>query len=62
MRSILDYDRERTKISNTESLPRCLGCRLLLVIESPYADEYVAKRWLRKMPATTAKGEHVIRF
>lgn len=62
MRSILDYDREKMKIRNVELLPRWLGCKLLLVVESPYAGEYVAKRWLRKMPQTTARCEHVVRF
>jgi hypothetical protein len=62
MRSIIDYDRESIKIANLEALPRGLGCSMLLVIESPYPGEYVAKRWLRKMPRTTARGEHVIRL
>lgn len=62
MRSIIDYDPASVKIKNLESLPRGLNCPFLLVIESPYYGEYVAKRWLRKMPATTKQLEHVIRF
>lgn len=62
MRSILDYCRESMTIRNLESLPRGLGASLLLVIESPYPGEYVAKRWLRTMPNNTAKCEHVIRL
>ena len=62
MRSIVDFDRDGMKIANTDQLPRGTGCKLLLVIDSPYLGEYVAKRWLRKMPANTARGETVVRF
>jgi hypothetical protein len=62
MRSIIDYDRDTVRITNMEAMPRGLGCKLLLVIESPYYGEYIAKRWLRKMPTNTARCEHVIRF
>ena len=61
MRKIIDYTPELT-IKNTEQLPRGLGCRLLLVLESPYPGEYVAKRWLHKMPATTARCEAIVRM
>lgn len=62
MRSIIDYCKDRDTITNLDALPRGLGCKLLLVIDSPYDYEYVAKRWLHKMPATTGRCEHVIRF
>ena len=61
MRSILDYDRASMRITNLEHLPRGIGARLLLVIDSPYAGEYVAVRWLRKMPTTTRRLHHVLR-
>ena len=60
-RTIIDYCRE-VKISNVEALPRGLGARYMLAIMSIYDGEYIAKRWLRKMPGTTARGEVVIRF
>lgn len=62
MRSVIDYCRESMTVTNIDQLPRGLGCSLLLVIESPYPNEYVAKRWLRKMPATTKRCEHVLRI
>jgi hypothetical protein len=62
VRTIIDYDRETITIRNLDALPRGLGASLLLVVESPYAGEYVAKRWLRKMPATTERCHAVIRF
>lgn len=61
MRSIIDFSPELV-IRNLDALPRGTGCRFLLVIESPFPNEYVAKRWLRKLPATTARCEHVVRF
>ncbi len=62
MRSIIDYDPNETKIMNLNQLPGGLGLKLLLVINSPHDGIYVAKRWLRKMPATTRSGEHVVRL
>ena len=62
MRNIVDYDRIAVTIRNLDALPRGLNAPLLLAIESPYRGEYVAKRWLRKMPANTAACEVVIRF
>jgi hypothetical protein len=49
-------------ITNLDQLPKRLGCKLLLAVESPYPGEYAAKRWLRKMPTATARCEVVIRF
>lgn len=60
-RNIVDYDRETMTITNLDYLRGGLGCRLLLVIDSPFADEYIAKRWLRKMPTSTARGETILR-
>ncbi len=60
-RTIIDNSPE-LRITNTDQLPRGLGCRFLLVLESPYPGEYIAKRWLRKMPATTARCEAVVRL
>ena len=61
MRTIIDLCPE-VKLTNMEAMPKGLGCRLLLAIESPYPNEYMAKRWLRKMPTTTKRCEVVIRF
>ncbi len=60
--SIIDYDREATKIMNTESLPRGLNAPFLLVVLSPYDGVYIAKRWLRKLPARVSNVERIIRF
>jgi hypothetical protein len=62
MRSILDYDRNAMTLTNLDQLPKGKGCSLLLVIESPFAGEYAAIRWLRKMPKTTARCYHVLRI
>lgn len=59
--SLIDYD-PALKISNIESLPAGTGARYLLVVESPYYGEYIAKRWLRKLPASVSRIERVIRF
>jgi hypothetical protein len=61
MPKIIDYCPE-LKIHNTGILPRGSGAKFLLAIESIYLGEYVAKRWLRKMPVNTHPGEVVIRF
>lgn len=61
MRTIIDYSPE-VKITNLDAMPRGTGASYLLAIESPYAGEYAAKRWLRKMPATTKRPEVIIRF
>jgi hypothetical protein len=61
MRTIIDNCPE-IKITNTAQLPRGLGARLLLAVKSPYEGEYVAERWLRKMPETTPSHKVVIRF
>jgi hypothetical protein len=61
MRKIVDYHPE-LKIANTDQLPKGLGAKLMLAVESPYPGEYIAKRWLRKMPENTGRGEVVIRF
>lgn len=60
-RKIVDYCRELT-ITNIDALPRGTGSGLLLAVESIYAGEYIAKRWLRKLPATMGRCEVVIRF
>lgn len=56
----IDYHKELT-IKNLDALPAGLNCRWLIVIPSPYANEFVAKRWARK-PPTLKSGEQVIRF
>ena len=61
MRTIIDYSPEIT-VTNLDALPRGTGAAYLLAIESIYYGEYIAKRWTRKMPATTARGEVLIRF
>ena len=61
MRSIIDYCND-LKITNLDQLPKGLGCNLLLVIESPYPNQYVAVRWLRKMPSKTQRCYHVVRL
>ena len=62
MRSIIDYDKERDTITNMAAMSRGRGCKMLLVIDSPYVHEYVALRWLRKLPAATARCQHVVRL
>ena len=59
--SLIDYDPE-IKITNIESLPSGTGARYLLVVESPYYGEYIAKKWLRKLPASVSRIERIIRF
>ena len=59
--SIVDYCPEIT-ITNTDSLPAGTGCQYLLVIESPYAYQYIAKRWLRKLPQSVKRTERIVRF
>ena len=61
MRRIIDYS-PQVKITNLDALPRGLRCPYLLAVESPYAGEYVAKQWKRRMPPSTKRGEVVIRF
>lgn len=61
-RKIVDYNKDTVKITNLGALPKGLGAQWLLAVESPYDGEYVAKRWLRKLPATTGRCEVVIRF
>lgn len=62
MVNFIDYSPEAVKVTNLDALPKGTGCKYLLVIESPYFGEYVAKQWLRKMPSTTKRCEAVIRF
>ena len=62
MRTIIDYDKNSVKVVNLAALPAGTGARYLLAIESPYPGEYVAKAWKRKMPASTGRGEVIIRF
>ena len=59
--SLIDYDPE-IKITNIESLPSGTGARYLLVVESPYYGEYIAKKWLRKLPASVSRIERIVRF
>lgn len=61
MRNIIDYFPE-LKVTNMEQLPKAMGAKYLLVIESPYVGEYAAMRWMRKMPKTIKRCEHVVRF
>lgn len=61
MRRIVDYE-PILDIQNVEQLPKGLGCKYLLVIDSPYPATYIAKAWKRSMPATTRRGETIIRF
>ena len=61
MRNIVDNEPALT-IRNLSALPAGTGCRYLLAIEGMSPGEYVAKRWLRKMPATTDRLEVIIRF
>lgn len=62
MRTIIDYDKDNMKITNLEQLPRGLGLRYLLCLESPYPATYIAERWLRKMPESTPHGKVVVRL
>lgn len=61
---IIDYhkDRDNLKITNLGALPSGLGARYLLVIDSPYPNEYVARQWLRKLPKTVDRCQWIIRF
>ena len=60
-RHIIDYE-PALKITNVEQLPRGTGCKYLVVVDSIYYGEYIAKAWKRNMPVHTARGESVIRF
>ena len=59
--SLIDYD-PALKVTNIESLPSGTGARYLLVVESPYCGEYIAKKWLRKLSASVSRIERIIRF
>lgn len=61
MRNIVDYE-PILDIRNIAQLPKGLGCKYLLVIDSPYPATYIAKAWKRTMPTNTARGETIIRF
>jgi tRNA(Glu) U13 pseudouridine synthase TruD len=61
MPRIIDHNRDLV-IRNIEALPRGLNCPFMLALESHIYGEYIAKRWLRKIPAKVAPGEVVIRF
>ncbi len=53
----------KTKITNTEQLPRGTGCKFLVaLIPFDTKDGYIAKQWHRKMPAKTFDYEVVICF
>lgn len=57
----IDYTPD-LKINNLDALGRGTGAKWLLVVESPYPNEYVAKRWCRKAPKSFKPGERLIRF
>lgn len=59
---IIDYRAGETKILELHRLRAGLRRRLLLVIDSPYDGVYIAKRWLRKLPAKTRRNETIIRL
>lgn len=59
---IIDYCPESVKVDNLDALPRGAGCQYLVVIDSPYDHEYIAKRWARVMPKSLGRAERVIRF
>lgn len=63
MRKIIDYN-PQILVTNLEQLPKGTGSRFLLTIEGIYEQpkEYIAKRWLRKLPEHTNRGEAIIRF
>ena len=58
---MIDYSPELT-ITNLDALPRGTGASYLLVIESPYANEYVAKAWKRVLPKNIACCEWIVQF
>lgn len=62
--SIIDYtpNKESIKITNLDALPAGTGCPYLLVIESLYADTYIAERWMRKLPRSIPTNKRIIRF
>ena len=60
--SLVDYDKDTVTITNVDNLPAGLGARLLLVVESPFDNEYIAKRWLHKLPNNVSPIERIIRF
>lgn len=63
MRQIIDYN-PTIRVLNLDQLPKGTGSRFLLVINTIYEQpkEYIAKRWLRKLPEHTNRGETIIRF
>jgi hypothetical protein len=59
---IIDYTPE-LKVANVQALPRGLGSPYLLVIMSPFPNEWIAKRWLRKLPTKRpGQCERILRF
>lgn len=58
---VINYNNSMT-VSNLDSLPAGRGCQFLLVIEGIKEDHYIAKRWMRKVPAVILPVERVIRF
>ncbi len=63
-KSLIDYpkNKESITITNLDHLPHGAGCGYLLVIESPYPGEYIAEKWLRKLPQSCPNHKRVIRF
>lgn len=61
MPTVLYHTRDM-RITNLDALPAGTGCPYLVVIESHRMSEYVARRWLRKMPSALKRGELLIRF
>lgn len=49
-------------ITNLNVLPLGTGCPYLLVITGQFDDQYIAKRWLRKLPRFVHCTERIIRF
>ena len=49
-------------VHNLESLPHGTGCPYLLVITGQFDNEYIAKRWMRKLPSFVHNNERIIRF
>ena len=49
-------------IHNLEALPHGTGCAYLLVITGQYDNEYIAKRWMRKLPNSVHQNERIVRF
>lgn len=61
-REIVDYNPNEHTVTNLDQLAKGTGCPYLLAIASPYPGQFIAKRWLRTLPASSSRIEVILRF